>query len=336
MKTKLLYVVVSSAKDTFLEQAYLSMTSAKYYNPECHIAMLTDEYTRQSLDENRKKILAIVDELVVVPTDGMDTPKKRSRYIKCSARQHISGDFLYIDTDTLIARAVDDIDNLNVSVGAIPDMHSLLKDCTSLQGNLSKCEQIGFKPDTEKPYYNGGVLYVKDDDCARNFYQTWLEEWLKGLEKGIDFDQPALAKADSLLGYVIKPIDDRWNVQYVNGVHYLGSAYIFHYLVSNKKPHFWNGYVLKNDEAFQLLKENYDHVNDDFYQKLIKYPVSGIDTNAVIVGGEDAQLVYTALYDKLRKLFLKKKSFQRVEKILDRIQRVRGKYYSFRAKRKKS
>ena len=40
MKTKIVYVLVSTDKDFYLEQAYVSMYSAKYHMPDAHIALL--------------------------------------------------------------------------------------------------------------------------------------------------------------------------------------------------------------------------------------------------------------------------------------------------------
>ena len=64
MKTKLLYVLVSSPEDNYLEMAHISITSAKYYMPDCHVVLLVDDQTDRLMDDDRRKILKNVDEYV--------------------------------------------------------------------------------------------------------------------------------------------------------------------------------------------------------------------------------------------------------------------------------
>ena len=54
MKTKIVYVLVSSEKDIYLGQAFISMFSAKYYMPDCHIVLVTDKLTSKTLIRCRK------------------------------------------------------------------------------------------------------------------------------------------------------------------------------------------------------------------------------------------------------------------------------------------
>ena len=54
MRTKLLYVLVSSKDDIYLEQAYVSMYSAKFYMPDCHIVLLTDNISNETFTGLRK------------------------------------------------------------------------------------------------------------------------------------------------------------------------------------------------------------------------------------------------------------------------------------------
>ena len=55
MKTKIVYVLVSSNNDIYLEQAYVSMYSVKYYMPDAHITLLTDKLTEATFIGIRKK-----------------------------------------------------------------------------------------------------------------------------------------------------------------------------------------------------------------------------------------------------------------------------------------
>lgn len=66
MKTSIVYVLVSSSKDIYLEQAYVSMYSAKYYMPDSHIILLTDKITEKTFVGVRKKKLNMLMKLLVL------------------------------------------------------------------------------------------------------------------------------------------------------------------------------------------------------------------------------------------------------------------------------
>ena len=100
MKTKIVYVVISTDNDIYLEQAWISAYSVKYYNPTAFITFVTDEDTYKGIvSSDRKNILQIVDEIIPIPLEKGLSNMKRSRWIKTNLRNLIKGDFLFIDTD---------------------------------------------------------------------------------------------------------------------------------------------------------------------------------------------------------------------------------------------
>ena len=125
MKTKILYVLVSSEKDIYLEQAYISMYSAKYYMPDAHITLLTDKATNETFHGIRAKEIEYVDETVVVDLDITKfNAQQRSRQLKTNARNYVDGDYLYIDVDTIIVKPLYEIDEVEYSMAACWDTHS--------------------------------------------------------------------------------------------------------------------------------------------------------------------------------------------------------------------
>ena len=45
MKTKLVYVLTCEPEATYIEQALMAVWSARYWNPDAHIVLLTDNKT---------------------------------------------------------------------------------------------------------------------------------------------------------------------------------------------------------------------------------------------------------------------------------------------------
>jgi hypothetical protein len=72
---------------------------------------------------------------------------------------------------------------------------------------------LGWKYSENDFYFNSGVLFVKDTDDTHQFYEYWHSLWRKNVLKGINYDQPSLAKANELMGCKICKLDDIWNCQ---------------------------------------------------------------------------------------------------------------------------
>ena len=100
MKIKLLYILVSSPEDVYLEQAYVSATSARRRNPQAYLTLLTDTATEATLGSRGPQdeaFRALFDEVVVAPLDPSLPAMKRSRLLKTGMREYVKGDFLFID-----------------------------------------------------------------------------------------------------------------------------------------------------------------------------------------------------------------------------------------------
>lgn len=320
MKTKLLYVLVSSPEDNYLEMTHISITSAKYYMPDCHVVLLVDDQTDRLMDDNRRKILKMVDEYVVVPLNCDASAHVRSRLIKCGARQYVKGDFLYIDSDTIIVKPLYEIDQVEASIAAVRDSHLDFSDSSNkyfFQFYVDQCKVVGYKVEDDAVLFNCGLMYVKDDDIAHRFYEMWLDEWKKGNDKGMPKDQPSAMKVNSQMGRVIQKIDDRWNVQLVRGLRYMKDARVCHYLVSdvnNKTIPF----VLNSPSSFYSLKEDMDNVNSDFYMRLIKDPFTGIGELTMLISGDEVLFRKTRLYSVLRYWYFYKRSrYNRIQSVMN-------------------
>lgn len=247
MKTKLLYVLVSTDADIYLEQAYISMYSAKYYMPQCHIALLTDKLTNDSLTGIRSKEISLADEVIVVDLDPSFTPQKRSRLLKTGAREYVKGDYLFIDCDTIIVRDLSSIDVFKYAIGACRDTHSYFPDNPYRDMCIKDVSKLGIDISEEKVYFNSGVIYVKDIPRTHKFYAEWKRNYELGYEKGVSMDQPSLALTNIDSDYLISEMPDTWNCELKHGIKYLKDAFIVHYLCTNAS--------INNDKQFFLLND---------------------------------------------------------------------------------
>jgi hypothetical protein len=252
---KYLYVLVSDDADYYLEQALLSVTSLKMKMPDAFVSLLIDDSTESALTGKRRNILDLTDELKVIEIDRKFNKKARSRWLKTSMRNHIEGDFLFIDCDTVIADDLSDISKLPINLGAVLDKHSLLQNHYArkyIQKNDRKLHfSSSYKSDK---HFNSGVLFCRDIPLCYDFFSEWHRLWIISVSKHVLIDQPSLNETNRIYN-IIEELDGMWNCQIeCGGIPFLINAKIIHYFATNVVGR--KAYLLANASVFRLVKEN--------------------------------------------------------------------------------
>lgn len=231
MKTTLAYVLTCAPEGSFIEQALLAIWSARYHNPSARILLFVDDITDRVLSEGRDEVLEYVSEKIVIPFDADKTMLYRSRWIKTSVRKLVSGDFLFVDCDTVTTRSLEEIDSLVCPMGAVPDSHLAVAEFGKdlMKKSKSKVSPVGIDLEKEEYYFSSGVLYVKDTPETRALYEKWHDVWHQGVLKGVNIDQPSLAKANIDAGHLIERIDDRFNCVIYTQPDFAKDASILHF-----------------------------------------------------------------------------------------------------------
>lgn len=264
MKTKIVYVLVSDDSDYYYEQVMLSIRSLIYYNLKARIEVLVDEDTFASLRRNREAIKQYADVIEVDTPSGYDK-MRRSRYLKTNMRNLVAGDFLFLDCDTVVCESIEEIDKLDVNLGMVADLNGPL--LLDEEYTVSKGIKAGFPDFTGKPYYNSGVIFVKDTDMNKLFFSSWYESYLKSESHGVFNDQPALCQTNAEFGYLISEIPGIWNCQFkMKGFPYLKKSKVMHYYANNGNTVL--PFHIK--EVFDRIKRNGDV--DDHIMPLLRKP----------------------------------------------------------------
>lgn len=292
MRTKVVYVLTSSEKDVLLEQLELSLYSLKHHNPSTKVYLVVDQDTYSSIRENRSLIRKYLTDII-----SIDTPKEynnmlRSRWLKTSLRELIEGDYLFIDSDTIITDSLEECDNWNFDIAAVIDRHIPVNEFHQYHDYIcDRAIDTGWIfESTDSSYFNSGVMYVKDNEVTHTFYRKWHEYWLEGIKKSVFQDQPVLGKTNKEFGYIIKELDGKWNCQIMaNGIKFLSTSKIIHYFnaerQSEKKSIF---YLPSNrDLYFKIKKDGF--VLDIETKKMIENGRSAFATNYAVYA--DDQLV---------------------------------------------
>lgn len=252
MITKLVYVLTCAPDKTYIEQALMSVYSARHWNPDSHIILITDDNTKLLLTGVRGEILNYIDEKIVVPFFNDESMMYRSRFIKTQVRELVKGDFLFIDCDTVVCKPLADLDNWDIEIGAVYESHLKVNEfCEALFH--SACEpnlKIGVDLSKEEEYFSSGVLYVKDTPNTHQLYALWHQNWLESQSIGVLIDQPSLCKANIQCKHIIKKIPDTYNTILFTRCSFTRDAHILH-IAAYRNPSF-----LFSTETLDFIKRN--------------------------------------------------------------------------------
>jgi hypothetical protein len=253
MITKIIYVIVSDETDTYLEQALISVYSARLHNQDAHIGIVIDDLTAETIINKREEINKYIDDTIVINIPGEHSKAYRSRFIKTNLRNLVKGDFLFIDTDTIICNPLDDIDDISWDICAVRELnkHNKFSDEEPWMYQLAK--KVGIEKELwGEPYFNSGVMYVKDTETTHSLYNKWHQYWQEYTQKGLHTDQTPLCMANKIEGHPIHLLDDTWNCQIkYEGINYAYSAKIVHYFYGMDE----NEFLFSMHSVLKTIKE---------------------------------------------------------------------------------
>jgi hypothetical protein len=310
------YVLASSKDDLYYEQFYLSSFSLRLFNSNANIILLVDEKTKKGLTGKRTEYEKITSETKVIsPPLGLNQ-KEASRWIKTSIPDYVSGDFLFIDCDTIITGLLDDIFSKDIILGAVLDTHILLSEHHLKKTFQRDNEKLGFSVSSKCDYYfNGGLLFCRDHKLTKDFFAKWHFLWNKSYKMGNSQDMPSLNQANYEFNNIITELPGEWNCQIShNGLPYLHNAKIIHYYATSLTS-FIPAYRLASPEILASIKITGEIPGEAMM--LLENPRAAFETRSRIVadpavlGAFDSYL-FSKLIDfnkKHRKLFKKCDTF---------------------------
>lgn len=301
MKTKIVYVLVSSESDFYLEQTMISIRSLKINNPEASVTLVVDQKTANNLTNGREKILEDVNDYIKADVPERFTKVQSSRFIKTSLRHIVQGDYLFIDSDTVICDCLSEVDSFNEDLMMVLDLHLTLE-CHQHLADIKKwAEEIEWE--SPRYFYNSGVIFCRDTKYTRDFYTLWHNEWLKNCDKGFPRDQPTMCKINDQLGGFIKELEPSWNCQIVeNGLNFVNNAKIIHYFSSNNSKASPCPYKLGDKYYYNQLRENNYDVTSEILD-LLKNPKSAFQEKLLLLANGDTDFIQSPLIINLKKMY---------------------------------
>lgn len=293
MKTKIVYCLVSDGQDYYYEQLFISLCSLRRHNPEVAVEVVCDNETYITLAGNRRTIFDYDIHILSVDTPTDWSKLQCSRYLKTHLRTFIQGDYLFIDTDTVICSSLDFIDDIPFEIAAVKDSH-----VDHPLPSHSKC-----KHETERWiwreaqktgvnieglwHYNSGVMLVRDTPKAHELYAKWASHYRAQLKQGVKIDQLPLLLSNGEMNNVISPLDRRLNCQvsFAEGRNAVAEAVIIHYFPGQKKTLLSSSWILDPIKETGLITSPVRHI--------IHHPTQFFSERSTVATGDAARMLFT-------------------------------------------
>lgn len=293
MNTKIVYCLTSSEKDYYFEQLFISVHSLRKHNPDACIEVVCDDKTYATLIGTRAKIFELVTNVISVYLPESMGQWERSRYLKTNLRTLVHGDYLFIDTDTIICSSLDAVDEYDIEVGAVKDewkdtpIQAKSKDCVDGTAN-SRAQRLGLNV-VGYNYYNSGVMFVKDSAIAYSLYEKWASLYDKYCHE-IKTDQFSLMLANHEAGDVITEMDRSLNCMAVidKCIMHIQKAKIIHYY-SGK-----NDFIISSNWLLEPIRDTGSMPCT--IQSIIDNPADFFKQRSQIIWGKDVWFMWTNLH----------------------------------------
>jgi len=330
-----LYVLTSTPNDIFYEQFLLSVKSLRLLMPNAEIVLLCDAKTKDTLTGKREIHQNIITKTISVDVPPDFSQTEVSRWLKTSMRCIVSGDFLYIDCDTIITDDLSSIKDIGKKFGVCLDKHSLIDRHGKKNNIIENDKKLGFSSYLSNKHFNGGILYCPDTPEIHKLFERWHELWLFCKSKNIIRDMPSLNMAIYENPSFCTELDGTWNCQIAyNGLPYLANSKIIHYFATDLN-FYSSPFILASENILKQIKEN-GAISVEILE-LLKNPRAAFVPETRIISGDDMLSVINSNY--FASIFFLKKKTPRLFSfinILCSISKKIIKSYIIRTNRKKN
>lgn len=270
---KYVYVLTSTTKDLYYEQAVMSAFSLKHHMPSAQVVVLCDNKTASSFTaENKRTELSKYAEIVSIDFADDVSNVERSRLIKTSIPDYIKDDFLYIDCDTIICDDLSEAFSLPFPTGGILDGHCNLDEHIHRKYFLKRDKKLGFSGTKAlNGNINGGIILGKNTGETRELFKAWNDSWKYSAYQKKDLhDQSALNQANYLTGMKMQLMDGIWNCQPSHGgLAFLKNAKIIHYYSSEFSGKTYIPYYKLADKSLQNRIKEAGSIPEDIKEMIL-------------------------------------------------------------------
>jgi len=280
-----LYVLTSGPNDHYYEQFLLSLTSLRFFMPNAQAVLLCDAKTKETLTGKRDGYEKLISKIITVEVPADMRQVEVSRWVKTSMRRLVSGDFLFLDGDTIVTEDLSSIADMGIKFGACLDNHTLIDKHVNRDRFIENDKKFGFSSHLSNRQYNSGIIFCADTPETHKIFDRWHELWLFTKSKNTIRDQPSFNMAIYENSAAFTELDGIWNCQLVtNYLPYLTNAKIFHYFATYLNFHS-SPFIFASAKIFKKIKDT-GKIPDDTLE-LLKNPRAAFAPESRIIAGDD-------------------------------------------------
>jgi hypothetical protein len=226
------YVVVGSGWDRHAQMAWLSAQSVRIQQPDARIVIVVEGHTPADNDELRTRFAGVAD--VLVKTSDWPNPVLKSRFHRIAIREYLTGDLLYLDSDTLAVAPFADILRHDGDVGAVIDFNGSPDNAWCPSELEAHFRQLGWTYPI-RHYMNAGVVMMRDTSGVHAFCREWMARWLVPAAEQNTWDQPTFNSAlvDSRIPYAVLP--NGYNAMVIKRNYRFRESRILHFFGSSEE-----------------------------------------------------------------------------------------------------
>lgn len=297
---KFIYVVTGNEKNIYIEQTWVSIWSLKYYNPDAKAVIVTDESTIKHIQSN-PELIKLCTDIVSVHIDDEISEMEKSRWLKTKLRELIKGDFVYLDSDTIVTGDIRELNEVANDVNFVLDTHVSFRENFHHKRVIRLVRKIyGSDVSHELDYYNGGFFIAKDTDMSHRFFKEWHENWKISMKKGLSLDQMALLMTCMNNPNIVKPLPGIYNCQLTYSVAYLHDAKIVHFQRLKKRIGEPISEFYKNDIYKKIKQQGY--IGDDDKERIL-HCKSNLSVTATPINKQEYKILNSYPVAALKKLY---------------------------------
>lgn len=294
----IVYVLTSNEKDYYYQQLMISLISLRKVMPKQDVIVLVDEDTYNSFSNDRGDIFNYAKiKKCSIPSEY--SQKEKSRYLKTSLRSRVTGNFIFVDSDTVICDNFSNYDNQSI-IAMVYDRNCLLSDRQDKGINIcNTANRLELPLNDTNQYFNSGVMWVRDDPIAYDFFNEWHLNWKKMLRFGMCVDQPSLNYVNVKWNNFIDVLGGEWNCQISlspAGIQYISSAHIMHYFNTRMD----SPYLLCNEKEIRNYKKS------DVVNRVLQNPRGAFKLCYLMTNDSSDDLIMNSKQYKLLKIIFEK------------------------------
>jgi hypothetical protein len=166
------YVLVSSGIDRHSRMAWLSASSLRRQQRTATIVLIAEATSSTAAGEIELMFEGLADR-IVWKTSGDPSPVVKNRIHRIHLREYLSGDVLYIDSDTVVVRPLDPIWQGVGQIGAVIDFNYPPERQWCPPDMETPFRELGWDFPV-LPYLNSGVVRMQDHAEVYRFSEEWL------------------------------------------------------------------------------------------------------------------------------------------------------------------